>query len=242
MGELDGRVAVVTGGGRGIGRAIAARLAEAGARVLITGRDPARGGEAAQALGPDVRFHAHDASDPAGWPAVMAAAEALGPVEIVIANAGVSQNTPAAEMTLEEFRAVTAVNLKGVFLALRHGVLAMRKHQRGGAFVLVSSIVGKIGVAGYTHYAAAKGGVRLMAKAAALELGPENIRVNSLHPGMVRTDMTAPFPEEAFKGIAALQRFADPAEIAEAAFYLVSPRGAFVTGTELVVDGGAIVQ
>ena len=145
-------------------------------------------------------------------------------------------------MTPEQFRALNVVKLKGPFLGLKHAAEAFRRHGEGGAVLLVGSIVGKIGVPNHTHYAAAKDGVRLMAKAAALELGPERIRVNSLHPGMTRTPMTAKFPDAAMAARIPLGRFAEPEETAAVALYAVSPRSAFMTGAELVVDGGWIAQ
>ena len=246
-GELSGRAAIVTGGTRGIGRAIAAALTSAGADVLVTGPDAARTREAAAALRTDtggrvVGLAADHGSD-ADWARVtLDVMEAFGRLDILVLNAGVSSAVSTAQMSLEAFRALNRVNLKGVFLGLKHGVAAMRAEGGGGSVTIVSSIVGaKVGVPDHIHYAAAKAGVRMMAKAAALELGPEHIRVNTIHPGMTHTDMTADFPPELARAIP-LRRYGEPGEIADAALFLSSDRSRFMTGAEIVIDGGWIAR
>lgn len=237
-GELSGRVAIVTGGGQGIGRAIAARLLSEGAVVVTTGRraEPAEPLDSAE-------YVQADQSADADWARLMQRVQdRCGRLDICVVNGGVSESVPISAMTVEQFRALNAINLKGPFLGLKRAAEAFRRHGEGGAVLLVGSIVGKVGVADHTHYAAAKDGVRLMAKAAALELGPEKIRVNSLHPGMTRTAMTARFPEAAIAPRIPLGRFGEPEEVASVALYAVSPRSAFMTGAELVIDGGWIAQ
>lgn len=237
--ELAGRVAIVTGASRGIGLAIARLFCESGARVVMTGRDAANGELAAKSLSDDAIFVRADQGADADWVRVMdRTLSAFGRVDILVANAGLSYAVPAVDMTLEQFRTLNIVNLKGCFLGLKHSVAAMRQHKDGGSIVLMSSIVGKVGVPGYIHYSAAKGGLRLMAKAAALELGAEKIRVNSVHPGMIRTDMTANFDEKILGPTIPMGSFGEPRDIANAALFLASDRGRFITGTELVVDGG----
>ena len=241
--ELAGKSAIVTGASRGIGRAIAERFIEAGASVVITGLDRARGEAAATALGPDAHFVRADQGSDADWRnTVEAALSRFGRIDILVSNAGISAPAPAAEMTLEVFRETNRISLKGCFLGIKHVLAAMRRHGEGGSMILMSSIVGKIGVPGYIHYSAAKGGLRLRAKAVALELGPEKIRVNSIHPGMIRTDMTAGFPEAQMAPAIPLGKFGDPGDVADAALFLASPRGRFITGTELVIDGGWTAQ
>lgn len=236
--ELDGRVALVTGGGQGIGRAVAARLLTDGARVVTTGRKA----EPAEALDGAVYVQA-DQSVEADWARVTAVVhDRFGRLDICVVNGGVSGGISIAEMSLAQFRALNEVNLKGPFLGLKHAVEAFRRHGEGGSVVLMGSIVGMVGVPDHTHYAAAKDGLRLMAKAAALELGPENIRVNSVHPGMTRTPMTARFPEQQLAAAIPLGRFAEPEEVAGVVAYAASPRSAFMTGAELVVDGGWIAR
>ena len=244
-GELTGKVAIVTGATRGIGRAIAEMFVASGAQVVLTARDVQMGEAAAREMSADGKaiFIRADQSADADWVHVIEhALAAFGRVDILIANAGLSYPIPAIDMALEQFRTLNAVNLKGCFLGLKHAVQAIRRHTDGGAIVLMSSIVGMVGVPGYIHYSAAKDGVRLMAKAAALELGAEKIRVNSIHPGMIRTDMTAGFDEKMLAPMIPLGRFGEPRDIANAALFLASPRGKFITGTELVVDGGWIAR
>jgi NAD(P)-dependent dehydrogenase (short-subunit alcohol dehydrogenase family) len=235
-GELEGRCAVVSGGTRGIGRAVVHKLCAAGATVIYTGRsDPGR-------APPNAHFVRAEHACDADWRKAVAEAEArAGRLDILVVCAGVSEMAPTADLSLEDFRRVCDVNLKGPFLGLKHGVEAMRRGGRGGSVVLVGSIAGKIGVADHIHYTASKAGVNLLAKAAALELGPEQIRVNAIHPGFVDTDMTARFPEEA-KRAAPLGRPARPEEIAEAALFLASDRAKFMTGAEMVLDGGWTAQ
>lgn len=245
-GELQGRSAVVTGASRGIGFATAEALACQGAAVVLTGRDRRAGEAAAQSLrdrGAKARFLQADQGSEAEWPRVISAAQD-GPerFDILVLNAGGGAPNPIATTTLADFRETNRVHLKGVFFGLKHGVEGFRRHGRGGAVAMVSSIVGKVGVVGFPAYAAAKGGVRLLAKSAALELGPEQIRVNSVHPGMIRTKMTAGFDEAALAPMIPLGRFGEPREVAELILYLVSDRGRFVTGAELVADGGWIAQ
>lgn len=244
--ELQGRAALVTGASRGIGRACAEALARAGCAVALTARDAAAGEAAAAAIrdaGGAAIFLQQDVADAAAWPGVVAEAERrLGGLDTFVANAGVSFPKNATDMTLDAFRSLCAVNLGGVFFGLQAMVEAMRRKGRGGSAILMSSIMGKIAAPGYTHYCAAKEGVRLMAKAAALELGPENIRVNSVHPGLISTDMTAIFPKDALAPMIPLGRFGEPQEIADAVVFLASDRSKFMTGAELVVDGAMSVR
>ena len=237
--ELSGKTAIVTGGTRGIGRAIAEKFVAAGAHVVVTGRNVDTGTAAAKALGDAARFVKADQGSDADWSGVVEMAQSqFGRIDILVSNAGISVPVPTAEMTLEVFRETTNISLKGAFLGIRHCLAAMRSHGEGGSIVLMSSIVGKVGVPGFIHYSAAKGGLRLMAKAVALELGPENIRVNSIHPGLIRTDLTAGMPEEQMTPMIPLGKFGEPGDVADAALFLASPRGRFITGTELVIDGG----
>lgn len=229
-----------------MGRAIAERFAGAGASVVMTDRDDAEG-EAAAA---DIRsrgaravfVHADSGDEADNARAIEAALSNFGRLDIFVANAGVHNIATAADMPLEQFRALCRINLKGPFLGMKHAVNAIRRHGEGGAIVLISSVAGKIGLPGHTHYCAAKTGVELMAKAAALELGPEKIRVNSIHPGGIRTQMTAFVDPDVFGAGVPMGRMGWPDEIAQAALFLASPRGQFITGAELVVDGGMIIQ
>ena len=241
QGELAGRCAIVSGASRGVGLASAHRLAQAGAGVIMTGRDAERGERAAASVreqGGKAVFVRADQGDEDGWRAAAAAArDSFGRLDILVLNAGVSEMARTADLSLEDFRRVSRTNLRGPFLGMKYGVEAIRAGARGGSVVMIASIAGRIGVVDHIHYTASKAGVGLLAKAAALELGPEKIRVNTILPGFVRTDMTARFPEEARLG-APLGRAAEPEEIAEAVCFLASERSAFMTGAEMVIDGG----
>ncbi len=243
--ELLGRTAIITGASRGIGAAIARAFASAGANLILTGRSSDAGKDVVAAIADDggkAEFVAADQGADADWTQVVARAEArFGGLDILILNAGVTGLVRTVDMTLEQFREVNRVNLKGAFLGLKHGAAAMRRHKRGGSVAIVSSIVGKVGVQNHLHYTASKAGVRLMAKAAALELGPEKIRVNTIHPGMTKTDMIAAFPPE-LAAMIPLGRYGEPEEVAKAALFLASDRSVFMTGAEIVVDGGWIAQ
>lgn len=245
-GELDGKVAVISGAGRGIGRAAAEALAKAGAAVTLMARTASEGEEAAAAIkaeGGRALFVQADVAKEADWARTMEATQAaFGRVDILVANAGISFPKNAVDMSLAEFRHMTDVNLKGVFFGTKHALIAMRKHSQGGSMILVSSVVSKVGPPGYTHYAAAKGGVTMLAKSLALEVGAEGIRVNSLHPGLIRTAMTDPFPEKALAPMIPLKRFGLPEEMASSILFLASDRSKFMTGAELVADGGFTVQ
>jgi 3alpha(or 20beta)-hydroxysteroid dehydrogenase len=240
-GDLEGRVAIVTGASRGMGFAIAQALAAEGARVVMSARNQAKGEAAACAVrkrGGEARFVAADQGSAADWSRLVGDAEsAHGRLDILILNAGVSELAPTADLGLEDFRRVCRTNLKGPFLGLKAGIAAIRRGGRGGSVVVVGSIAAKIGVPDHIHYTASKSGTAMLVKAAALELGPEKIRVNAIHPGFVRTEMTERFPEEA-KRAAPLGRPGEPEEIARAAVFLASDRSAFMTGAEIVLDGG----
>lgn len=244
--ELAGRCAVVTGATRGIGLAVAHALASEGAFVVMTGLDAARGEAAARgftAAGNQACFVRADQGADDHWPGVIAAAEAApGRFDILVLNAGVSPRGTIAGTSLEAFREVGRVNAKGVFLGLQHGVAAIRSHGQGGSVVLMASVIGKVGTPMRAAYCASKGGVRLMTKAAALELGPEKIRVNSVHPGLIRTDLLGDVEEAGAAAAVPLGRFGEPEEVARAVLYLASERSRFMTGAELVVDGGWIAQ
>ncbi|MEM8920495.1 MAG: SDR family NAD(P)-dependent oxidoreductase [Pseudomonadota bacterium] len=243
-GELNGKTAIITGGSRGIGLACAEALSSAGANVVITGRDVARGEEAAKALPNQARFMQQDVASDEDWTRVMAATkDAFGRVDIVVANAGVSSFFPLEAMSLEEFRRLNEINLKGAFLGVKHGAIALREHGEGGSIILMSSVMGRISAPANTHYSASKSGVRLLAKAAALELGAEKIRVNCVLPGITHSDMTAAFDEVAMAPVLVPQkRFGEAKEVADAVLFASSDRSIFMTGADLVVDGGLITR
>jgi 3(or 17)beta-hydroxysteroid dehydrogenase len=187
---VQGRVALVTGGASGIGRATAVRLADVGFRVVVTDVDPA-GQQVVAAIASAV-FVEHDVTDESSWErAIETVLDTHGRLDVLVNNAGISYVRAVTDTTLADWRALMAVNLDGVFLGTKHGVLAMRQHGDGGSIVNVSSASGLIGSPFSSAYCASKGAVRLFTKAVALECAAEAIRVNSVHPGAVRTPIWA---------------------------------------------------
>jgi len=255
MERIRGKAALVTGAASGIGRATAMLFAREGARVLATDLDPAGAAVVASIRtgGGEAHFVRHDVTDEVSWlDAIGGALEAFGRLDILVNNAGIAFAKPVGEMTLAEWRRVMAVNLDGVFLGTREAVRVMRR-TGGGAIVNMSSASGLVGSPLASAYCASKGAVRLFTKAVALEVAGDGIRVNSIHPGGVRTPIWAKadfWPGlvaksgsedaafEALAGGAPLGRLADPEEIAEAILYLASDASKFMTGSELVIDGG----
>jgi NAD(P)-dependent dehydrogenase (short-subunit alcohol dehydrogenase family) len=252
---LAGKVAIVTGAASGIGAATTATLAHAGAKVIATDIDVAGGEAIVQGIaadGGEALFLDQDVTDEARWPQIIAAAEArFGRLDIMVANAGVALLTPLEAMTLGDWRRQQAINVDGVFLAVRHAIAAMRR-AGGGSIVLMSSVAGLRGAAGLAGYCATKGAVRLLAKAAALELAGDNIRVNSLHPGIIATPIwgkiapapvaerrNAPIdPAERARAMVPLGCAGQAQEIADGVLFLVSDAARYMTGAELVIDGG----
>lgn len=233
---LEGKVALVTGASRGIGRAIALELAGAGATVVVgyrTGRDEAEalaaeiGGRAVQA----------DVSDAASAAALV---EAAGDVDVLVNNAGLTRDGLLARMSDDDWHTVIETNLSSVFYTCRAVARPMMK-RRSGAIVNVSSIVGVHGNPGQTNYAASKAGIIGFTKSLARELGSRGVRANVVAPGYVRTQLTDVLPEEATAAMLTatpLGRLGDPGDVAGAVRFLCSDEASFVTGAVLLVDGG----
>lgn len=253
MGDLAGRVALVTGAGRGIGEATARALAAAGAKVICS--DLIAPEDLAAELGGLAL--AQDVTDEGGWDAAMAfARREAGGLDILVNNAGLFLMKPLTETTLEDWRRVHSVNVEGVFLGCRAAIplLAERagKWDGGAAIVNLSSMAGLVGSAGAVCYNASKGAVRLLTKGLAMELASVGVRVNSVHPGVIETAMgdevvaafsgaTGMGDNEARTQLAArhpLGHMGQPRNVADAVVFLASSRSAFMTGSEVVVDGG----
>jgi NAD(P)-dependent dehydrogenase (short-subunit alcohol dehydrogenase family) len=240
-GRVQGKVAIVTGAARGQGAAEARLLAQEGADVLLGDvRDSDLTSTTAElrAAGHDVH-HAHlDVTSLESWQAAVSGAEeAFGPVTILVNNAGIYELGGAESADMEEWERVIAVNQTGVFLGMKTVIPSMRR-AGGGSIVNISSVHGLVGSPNGIAYHASKGAVRLMTKQAAVEYGPERIRVNSIHPGVIHTPMNAGFDLSELVADTPLRRGARPEEMAAAVLFLASDEASFVTGAELAVDGG----
>ena len=248
-GRMDGKVAIVTGGARGQGAAHGRLLAEEGAKVLLGDVLDDQGRALEKELtddGLDVAYVHLDVSSDEDWvSAVHVAQERFGGLHVLVNNAGIVGTTAGVEReTLEGWERIVAVNQTGVFLGMKHAVPLMRQ-AGGGSIVNTSSIWGVAGTEEYIGYQATKGAVRLMTRSAALTHAGDNIRVNSVVPGLVMTPMLDDEPEEAIAAVVEmtpLGRGADPREIAYCVLFLASDESSFVTGTDLVVDGGFLAQ
>ena len=231
-------MAIVSGGARGIGSAHVRALVGEGAFVPI-GDVLADEGEAlARELGARARFHRLDVTSEQDWDAVVAAAEQQGPVRILVNNAGIMDPAPIEEMSAAAWRRTIDVNLTGHFLGIRAVVASMRA-AGGGVVVNTSSIASQMAVGQLSHYAASKHAIAGLTKAAALELGPYGIRVNSLHPGMIRTAMTARAPEAKLSQGIPLARFGEPEEVAATMLFIVC-EATYASGSGFPVDGGIL--
>jgi len=243
--ELDGRVALVTGGSRGIGAAVCAELGAAGAEVVVNYASSADAAETVCAgirdAGGSATALAGDISTPEGAAALVSQVESeVGPIAILVCNAGITRDNLIMKLSDEDWRAVVDTNLGGAFFTCRAVARPMLK-RRAGAIVTMSSVVGVHGNAGQTNYAASKAGLIGLTKALAKELGGRGIRVNAIAPGYISTELTDALPEaarEAILGQTPLGRLGDPADVARAVRFLVSDAAAFVTGDVLAVDGG----
>lgn len=252
MTRLQGRVALVTGGLKGIGRAVVERFLEEGASVMIA--DLPAAAEGVDDLPADrIGYIRLDVGDEAAWPAVIDAIRArFGRLDILVANAGTGGTGRVQEMTLEQWHRTMRVNLDGVFLSTRFcaDLLAEggRDWKGGASIVNISSIMGLAGLPHVSAYNASKGGVRLFTKSTALSFAAEKlpIRVNSVHPGFVETPLLLETSDQSaidfYTGSTPMARLARPDEIAAVIAFLASDDASYMTGSELVVDGGYTAQ
>jgi NAD(P)-dependent dehydrogenase (short-subunit alcohol dehydrogenase family) len=256
-GQVAGKVALVTGGASGIGEACCETLAREGAKVVVTDLDETGGGDVVERIkkaGGEAMFLAQDVTDEARWqPVIDATLKAYGRLDVLVANAGIGIMTPIVDMTLADWRRQQAINLDGVFLTVKYGIPAMRK-SGGGSIIMMSSVAGLRGAPMLAAYSATKGGVRLFAKSVALECAAagDKIRVNSVHPGIIATPIWGKIPtgargaghnqpinpRERVPGVVPLARVGEAQDIANGVLFLASDQSSYVTGTELVIDGG----
>jgi NAD(P)-dependent dehydrogenase (short-subunit alcohol dehydrogenase family) len=254
MGQVNGKVAMVTGGASGIGAACAMTLAREGARLVVTDLDDAGGqavvGKIGSAGGEAIFLH-QDVSLEESWQGIIDAAERrFGRLDVMVANAGIGILCKAIEMSLADWRRQTAVNLDGVFLSVKYAVPAMRR-AGGGSIIIMSSVAGLRGSAGLAGYCATKGGVRLFAKAVAMECAAagDGIRVNTVHPGVIDTPIWTKIAASAGQNVpidpnavatagVPLGRAGQAQDIANGVLFLASDASSHMTGAELVIDGG----
>jgi NAD(P)-dependent dehydrogenase (short-subunit alcohol dehydrogenase family) len=258
MGQVEGKVALVTGAASGIGAACAETLAREGAKVVITDVDEAGGKEVAARIGAahrEAAFLAQDVTVEPRWQEIVGETERrFGRLDVVVANAGIAVGTPSiADMTLADWRRQMAVNLDGVFLTVKYCLPALRR-AGGGSIIMMSSVAGLRGSPTLAAYCASKGGVRLLAKAIAMECAGngDNIRVNSVHPGIIDTPIwgkmaaqvadpsrnARPDVDEIGRNNAPLARAGQAQDIANGVLFLASDASSYMTGAEIVIDGG----
>ena len=254
MGRLSGKIALVTGAASvpGLGSATAYRFAEEGATLVLTDID----GEGAERIAADIRAKGgkanamrHDVTATADWDEVFARIVAdHGRLDIIVNNAGIAILRAIADFTDAEWIRQNDVNLHSVYYGTQRAVKLMREVGQGGSIINISSVAGLIGVQGCAAYAAAKGGVRSFSKAVALECARDRIRVNSVHPGMIMTNIQKVAMEdnpEIFEQLSAsipMGYFGEPADVANMNLFLASDESRYCTGAEFVVDGGLITQ
>jgi 3-oxoacyl-[acyl-carrier protein] reductase len=245
MMELQGQVALVTGGSRGIGLAIATELASAGARVAVVARDEARAQAAADGLpGEGHRGYGADVADAEAVNALVKRVEdEMGSLDVLVNNAGVTRDNVLMRIKDEDWDAVVDTNLRGAFNTIRAASRGMMK-RRAGRVINVSSVVGITGNKGQANYAASKAGLIGLTKSVAKELASRGVLVNAVAPGYIETDMTSELPEaarEALSSQIALGRLGRPEDIAPVVRFLAGPGAAYITGQVLVVDGGMVM-
>ncbi|MGJ3510103.1 glucose 1-dehydrogenase [Enemella sp. A6] len=243
MGRLDDKVALVTGGARGMGASHVRRFIAEGARVMFTDILDDEGAALAEELGDKARFHRHDVTSEPEWQQVVdATIEAFGRIDILVNNAGILNFGPIVDMPVEDFRRVLEVNLVGEWIGLK---TVGKVISEGGSIVNISSVSGLQGSAGTSCYTASKFGVTGITECAAHEFGPRGVRVNSVHPGAVATMMTGRGEENLDTSSEAgvmsripLKRYATAADVTNVVLFLASDESTYITGSQYVVDGG----
>ena len=237
-GRLAGKVALISGGARGMGASHAREMVAHGARVVCGDILDAEGETVAEELGEDARYVHLDVTRAEDWEAAVAAAVAeFGGIDVLVNNAGILNIGTVEDFDMAEWHRILDINLTGVFLGIRAVVPTMKQAGRG-SIINISSIEGMAGTVACHGYTATKFAVRGLTKSTALELGQFGIRVNSVHPGLVKTPMADWVPEDIFQS--ALGRIAQPKEVSNLVVYLASDESSYSTGSEFVVDGGTL--
>ncbi len=248
MTHVDGKVAVVTGAGAGIGRATAELFAANGAHVVVTDVRHEEGEETVRRIadaGGTAVFLPHDVSSEEDWVRVLAATkDRFGGIDVLVNNAGIYVIAPVTETTLDQWNRLFSINVTGPFLGAKH-VVPYLAERGGGSIINLSSVAGLLGAAGHACYGASKGAVRILTKDLAAELGAQNIRVNSIHPTYVKTAMAdygaavaGKTLEEMGRQMSVLGRLAEPEDVANVIVFLAADESADLAGGEFVVDGG----
>ena len=241
--DLTGKVALVTGSTRGIGREIAATLARAGARVAVAGRSAENAAEVAGAIGGDAHGFSCDIADTASAAALVDAVEKhFGALDILVNNAGITRDNLLMRLKDDDWDAVLDANLRGAFATIRAASRGMMK-RRFGRIINITSVVGITGNKGQANYAASKAGLIGLTKSVAKELASRNILANAVAPGFIETDMTAAMTPDARAAMSAqipLERLGTPADIAGIVAFLASDHASYITGQVIVVDGGMV--
>lgn len=240
MERLSGKVAIITGGARGMGESHVRRFVEEGAKVVFTDINEEVGEKLASELGDNTLFVKHDVTDEAGWQEVIEKAEAaFGPVNVLVNNAGISMSKSIFDMSVEDYKKIIDINQVSVFLGIKAVLPSMQKTE-GGSIVNISSMNGIVG--GAVGYTDSKFAVRGMTKAAALQVGHLGIRVNSVHPGVIETPMvTEGDAVEQIKEFAKqipMRRMAQSEEVTNMVLFLASSESSYSTGSEFIIDGG----
>jgi 2-deoxy-D-gluconate 3-dehydrogenase len=246
--SLAGRVAIVTGGNRGIGLAIAEGLAKAGATIVIAARDRQAGAHAAAGLGPNALFIETEITRPDSCLALVRATESrFGRLDILVNNAGIMRAARAEDTGLADWQAVLDINLTGAFLCAQAAYPALRR-QRAGKIINLGSLASTFGTAASAAYACSKGGIVQLTRSLAVSWGSDNIQVNAILPGYIESDMTRraeterPGAFDAKRARTPAGRIGLPSDIAGAAIFLASDASSFITGTSITIDGGYSVQ
>jgi len=242
--DLTGKVALVTGSTRGIGRSVADALAASGARVAVVGRDKANADSVAASVGAGAAGFACDVSDTAAVTRLVADVEReFGGIHVLVNNAGLTRDNLVMRLKDDDWDTVMNANLRGAFAAIRAASRGMMK-RRSGRIINMASVVGLNGNKGQANYAASKAGLIALTKSVAKELGSRNILVNAIAPGFIETEMTAAMTSDAraaLTGLIPLERLGKPDDVAAAVVFLASDHASYITGQVIVVDGGMVM-